>query len=352
MKILFYVRENHKTVKGGDLIQIYKTADALKRHGLNITFSSDPRADLSKYELIHIFNSPRFEETKKFFENAKKFKKPIAFSTIYWSKDELAVGIAKNRSVNFVYKNFGIGAAKRYRKIAKKIQSIGNKESFEKIEKHLFKSADILLPNSKGEMLEIEKSYRLKNKFSVVRNAVDVELFHKKPAVIREDYILSVGRIERRKNTLKLIEACNELKYNLVLIGGYDPEDLYALNCLKKASEYNQVHIHNIEQKDLLKYYYGAKAHAIVSWYETPGLSSLEAACGGCNIVSTDRGSTKEYFGGEAIYCDPFSAASISRALKKAMLAAVDFKLRDKIIHKYNWDNAAKDTIKGYKRII
>ena len=106
MNVLFFVRKNHKQVKGGDLIQIYKTAEALKNKGIKVSFSSDSNQDLSKYDLVHIFNSPRFEETKQFFESAKKQNKPIAFSTIYWSKDELAVGVAKNKSVDFVYSNF------------------------------------------------------------------------------------------------------------------------------------------------------------------------------------------------------------------------------------------------------
>ena len=121
---------------------------------------------------------------------------------------------------------------------------------------------------------------------------------------------------------------------------------------LERIKKYNQVYIHNIDQKELLKYYYNAKVHAIVSWYETPGLSSLEAACGGCNIVSTDRGSTMEYFGKDATYCDPFSEESIISAVNKAMLAHSSAKLRAKIMEKYNWNGAAQDTIKGYNRIV
>jgi glycosyltransferase involved in cell wall biosynthesis len=352
MNVLFFVRKNHKKVNGGDLVQIYKTAEALKNKGVKIYFSSDPNKDLSKYDLVHIFNSPRFDETKKFFESAKKRQKPIAFSTIYWSKDELGVGVAKNKSVDFIYKNFGVNSAIKYRKFAKALQSFGSKDNSAKIEKWLFENADILLPNSKGEMLEIEKSYKIKNEFEVVRNAVDIDLFDKKPNYNRESYVLSVGRIERRKNTLKLIEACHKLSYKLVLIGGYDGNDDYATSCLKKIKEYKQTYIQNIDQKDLLKYYYDAKVHAIVSWYETPGLASLEAACGGCNIVSTDRGSTKEYFGGDALYCSPFSQDSITDALEKAMHNPSNTRLRDKVLKKYNWEGTAQDTIKGYNRIV
>jgi len=351
MKVLFYVRANNEKVKGGDLIQVYKTGEAIQKEGITLDYSSNPRADLSGYDLVHIFNSPRFEETKSFFDNAKKYNLPIAFSTIFWSKDELAVGIAKNRSVEFVYRNFGVEVAKKYRKIAKKIQTNFKREKSFAIEKYLLQRADILLPNSKGEMTEIEKTFKIKNDFCVVRNAVDTSLFEKVPYKNRNNYVLSVGRVERRKNTLKLIQACRELGLELVLVGGYDENDEYATDCLDKVRAYGQTYIANVEQKELIKYYYQAKVHAIVSWYETPGLASLEAACGGCNIVTTDRGSTKEYFGSLAVYCDPFSQESIEKALEKAMKAPIKEELRNKIIKNYNWRGAALDTIKGYNRI-
>jgi glycosyltransferase involved in cell wall biosynthesis len=176
-------------------------------------------------------------------------------------------------------------------------------------------------------------------------------MFVKRPLSKREDFVLSVGRIERRKNTLKLIEACHALNFDLTLIGGLDDTDEYGKECHQKIQDYGFAHISNIDQKDLIPYYYKAKAHAIVSWYETPGLSTMEAACGGCNIVSTDRGSTKEYFGGMVEYCDPFFKNSIEHALSSAMGKQNNLRLREKIMTNYTWDRAAEDTLKGYNKI-
>ncbi len=54
------------------------------------------------------------------------------------------------------------------------------------------------------------------------------------------------------------------------------------------------------------------------SWFETTGLSSLEAAAMGCNIVITRKGDAYEYFGDYAYYCDPESPDSIFKAIEKA----------------------------------
>ena len=71
--------------------------------------------------------------------------------------------------------------------------------------------------------------------------------------------------------------------------------------------------------EELRQLYRAASVHACVSWYETPGLVSLEAALSGCKLVVTPGGSTREYFGEDAFYCRPDDAASIRAAVVQAL---------------------------------
>ncbi|MFQ5806530.1 MAG: glycosyltransferase family 1 protein, partial [Phycisphaerae bacterium] len=89
--------------------------------------------------------------------------------------------------------------------------------------------------------------------------------------------------------------------------------------------------------------------HACVSWYETPGLASLEAALSGCNLVVTPGGSTREYFGNQAYYCEPDNPGSIRAAVEAALAAAPDPELACRIAREFNWDAAAKNTLRGYQ---
>ena len=52
-----------------------------------------------------------------------------------------------------------------------------------------------------------------------------------------------------------------------------------------------------LPHEDLAPYYASCKVHALVSWMETTGLSSLEAEVMGANLVITDKGDTRDYLG-------------------------------------------------------
>ena len=101
---------------------------------------------------------------------------------------------------------------------------------------------------------------------------------------------------------------------------------------------------HDVMQADLV-----AKVHALVSWMETPGLSSLEAGAMGCNLVITEKGDTRDYFGDEAFYCDPESVESIRAAVVAARAAPAKPLLQQRIRTQYTWNKAAEMTFKGYE---
>jgi glycosyltransferase involved in cell wall biosynthesis len=95
-----------------------------------------------------------------------------------------------------------------------------------------------------------------------------------------------------------------------------------------------------------------AKVHALVSWMETPGLSSLEAAAMDCNIVVTRKGDTYDYFEDFAFYCEPDSVISIKNAIDNAFKAPLNKALKKKVIENYIWEKTAEETYKGYRTLL
>jgi glycosyltransferase involved in cell wall biosynthesis len=82
---------------------------------------------------------------------------------------------------------------------------------------------------------------------------------------------------------------------------------------------------------------------------ETTGLSSLEAGAMGCNVVITDRGDTREYFGDRAFYCEPDSVDSIRDAIRSAYNAPACTGLTNHISKNLVWEKAVEKTLEGYR---
>jgi glycosyltransferase involved in cell wall biosynthesis len=102
----------------------------------------------------------------------------------------------------------------------------------------------------------------------------------------------------------------------------------------------------------LTRYYREAKVHVLPSWFETCGLSSLEAGAMGCNVVVADKGFTREYFGENAFYCDPGNVESIYNAVHEAATSPSQEALQASVLKNYTWQQAARQTLEAYQSVL
>jgi glycosyltransferase involved in cell wall biosynthesis len=107
-----------------------------------------------------------------------------------------------------------------------------------------------------------------------------------------------------------------------------------------------------LDADKLYAVYASAKVHVLPSFFETTGLSSLEAAAMGCNIVVGTGGDTRDYFGDNAWYCDPSETSSIRSAVDAAFHAPYNPEFRKEILSHYTWERAAEETLKAYKQVL
>jgi glycosyltransferase involved in cell wall biosynthesis len=187
----------------------------------------------------------------------------------------------------------------------------------------------------------------------MVPNGIDENLFRPDPVIKKDPYlVVCAARIEGIKNQLNLIRALNNKPFTVVIIGAPAPNQLdYYRKCRNLAAK-NIIFLDHLSQQELVQYYQKAKVHILPSWFETCGLSTLEAAAMGCNVVITDKGFTREYFEDFAFYCDPSSPASILEAVEKAASSQMKKGLQDKIFECYTWKKAAQQTLEAYKKIV
>ena len=357
MKILFISRSTLLKDKGGDTIQLLSTAEALKKLGVDIDIRlTNEVFEYEKYDLIHFFNIIRPADI---LPHIHKSQKRYVVSTIfvdYSEYEKKARSGLYGRIFRIISADFAeyIKAMARFILNGEKISSLryvlrGHRHSIQYILRH----SNLLLPNSNSEYHRLEKAYGITQKYIAIPNGINTNLFIPSEKTQRDEHlILCVARIEGRKNQLNLIKALANTKFNLVLIGSSAiNQKKYYQECLKFGGP-NIRFVDFMEQKDLLDYYQKAKVHVLPSWFETTGLSSLEAAAMGCNIVITRKGDAEEYFGDYAYYCEPDSPESIYVAIENAAKNAVPPGLRELVIHNYNWEMAAQKTLDGYHQAL
>jgi glycosyltransferase involved in cell wall biosynthesis len=364
MKVLFQTRTNLFDAPGGDMVQMLKTKEYLEKLGVTVDISLEFEPDLQGYDLVHLFNLMEPQDIYLQMRNAKRQNKKIALSTIYglYTEFERKARGGLFQKVANVLSAYQIGYIKTFikhykeKRMHKGVYSMLSK-GYYGLMKDIVDNTDIFLPNSVSEMHRVRDEFRLKDfKFYAIPNAIDKQIFSETSHVANKypqfkDCIFCAARIEGRKSTLNLIRAVKGTKYKLVLAGKESQNQKEYVQQVHDEAGDNVVFLGPVSHEDLRDLYDMAKVHALVSWMETPGLSSLEAAAMGCNIVVTKKGDTEDYFGDYAFYCEPDDVNSIKSAIDKAFESPVDPELRQKVLDHYTWEKTAAETLKAYKEI-
>ncbi len=170
---------------------------------------------------------------------------------------------------------------------------------------------------------------------------------HEKP------YLLFVGRLEERKNIVRIIEAFETLKerygipHRLVLAGksgfGYGKISIRSQASGIRNEILEVGYVTEAEKWELLR---NADIFLFPTLYEGFGIPILEAQSVGVPVVASDTSSMPEVGGEGAVYADPYSAESIADGIRKVLS---DSGFRDDIIEKglvnagrFGWHGCAK----------
>lgn len=365
MKVLFQSRKTLFSAPGGDTTQILKTKEYLEKIGVSVDISLELTPDVSKYDIVHVFNLMRPQELYLQVKNAKKYGKKVALSTIYGPYEEYEKK-ARGGILQLINNMLTITQIEYLKVIARAVLNFEFSKGtcvyllngHKRLQRKIIKMVDVFLPNSDSEMFRVAKDFNLSSyNYIAVANAVDVNKFDYENISIDpelekyKDCVLCVSRIEGRKNQLNIIRACNDLPYKFVYIGKAGANfQKYFEQCKKEANE-KTFFLGQIEHEKLPQFYKLAKVHILASWMETPGLSSLEAGVMKTNIVVTKKGDTEDYFGDLAFYCEPDDLKSIRNAVKKAYESPFDERLLTRIVQNFTWEDTARQTLDGYKSV-
>jgi polysaccharide pyruvyl transferase CsaB len=375
IRVLMRIRPDFRERPGGDTVQMEQTKRALEKLGVRIAISGEDATDLSQCDLVHAFNLGRPEEPHRHCLEAIEQGKPVALSTVYWDFSEFwewgdpdywdlpppldsarqakACGTRREEVSQAEACSTRRGLPSPRPAPAPDPIEARRRARLDQQRRAAIECATVYLPNGQGEAELLHDAYGMDlTRTVVVTNAVDEIFFSARPEPFVErhglrDFVLCAARVEKRKNQLALVAALRGTGIPLVIIGQPNPEEYREL--CRKYADANVTFLDALPQEELASAYAAAKVHALPGWFETPGLSTLEAAAAGCNIVTTDRGTAREYLGDGAWYCDPRDIDSIRAAVVGAYQAPASGKLRDLVRERYTWARAAESTLEGYR---
>jgi glycosyltransferase involved in cell wall biosynthesis len=358
MYVLMITRSNHFSGLGGDTIQIENTANFLRKLGIKVDIKlGSSRMDYSQYDLIHFFNITR---PANILPHIRRTDIPFVISPIFVDYLEYEQSI-KTGVRTFIGNFFPSDSFEYLKVIARKFKNnepigslrylfFGHRAAI----KYASRQASMLLPNSVSEYNRFSSKYNLKVPYQPIPNAINSTLFSSttKPNQAFSNGVICVARIEGLKNQQNLIKAMEGLKLKLFIIGKPSPNHVeYYQKCREMAGA-NVTFVDHVPQNELPGIYKAARVHVLPSWFETTGLSSLEAAAMGCNIVISDKGDQREYFKNFAFYCNPSDVESIRNAIIQAYAAKPNSTFQNYIFENYTWEITANKTLEAYTSIL
>ncbi len=360
-RVLMTTHQRALEMLGGGETQLFETLIALRKHGVVADVSIAMQLPDTIYDLVHAFSLYHGDKIHKL----ESLSKPLVVSTIFrderiWYFSALA-SAAFNQSTTYQVDQ-ALKALKdgRLKLHGADTQTIDEPQHVRALQHRVVERANLILPNGNWEHSSIRRYFRLGYKQSItVPNAVVPDRFARATAdafVQRfglRDFVLCAARLEPAKNQLMLIWALRNTGIPLVL-AGKDSHPEYAQLCRKWADD-NVYLLGEIPQDLLVSAYAAARVHAMPSFCETTGLTTLEAAMAGCAVVVGNQGAEPEYFREFAFYCNPADVDSVREAVLRAWedddLARREA-FRQFILEHYTWDRTAEVTAEAYEQVL
>lgn len=356
LKVVFIVRTSIDTVRGGDTQQVLCTALELRKLGVEVDVKkASEKVDYSRYDLMHLFNVIRPADHLVHIAGSGL---PYVISTIYLDYSRFDT-MGRSQPAKFLFRLTGKPCAEYLKTLYRTMQgqdklvSLSYLAGHQKAVRKVLSGARLLLPNSSSEYTRLTADFDIKKESRIIPNGIDTRIFKSLPDIERnEKQVICVGQVYGLKNQHRLIEATRKMDVTLVIIGKPPPNHHHYFEYCKKIAHRN-VEFHDyMPQEELVRFYAGSKVHALPSWFETTGLSSLEAGAMGCNLVVGLGGDTGDYFQHHATFCDAGDQQDLEHALETELHKKNTTVFRDYILSHYTWEHAARETLMAYQKAL
>ncbi|MEO0116162.1 MAG: glycosyltransferase family 4 protein [candidate division WOR-3 bacterium] len=340
MRILFASLQGLNLLEGGTKTQVLLLKKYLEDLGVEVSlFQEFSDFKLEDYSLFHLFAAEG--ATFHLGRLLKSLGMRMVVSPIFYSRHAPFTLRLLNSPFLLLRRFYGVWTEPIY-------------------VKELCTMADLVVPNTGKEKDLLIKGLGIKEKkVKVIPNGVEERFYYAEPDLFfntyhLKDFILYTGHIGwGRKNLLRLLKVLERLKEPAVLIGKVIPTE-YGKRCLAIVQRCPWIKVidHLPHTSPLLQSAYAScSVFVLPSFYETPGLSALEAGLAGAKVVITKYGGTEEYYGRFATYINPYSERSIEEGIKEALSKKRSDDLREHIRKNFLWPEIAKRLLLLYKSL-
>jgi glycosyltransferase involved in cell wall biosynthesis len=229
------------------------------------------------------------------------------------------------------------------------------------------RQSSLVFTGSEFSRQELIRRYKLRSEqVTCIYNGVDHSRFRvgEQPAqelepygLRRGGYLLTVGRLEPRKNHLRLLQAYVRLpqpRPKLVIIGQRDFGYSDVLETIRRDHLSGEVVLlENVDDAMLPVFYRNASLFVYPSLAEGFGLPLLEAMASGIPVVTSANTSLREVGGDAVLYIQPEDPGSIASGISAAL---ADAELRKNLVDRglrrateYSWGDSADRMVSEYR---
>jgi glycosyltransferase involved in cell wall biosynthesis len=169
----------------------------------------------------------------------------------------------------------------------------------------------------------------------------------------REIDVLVVGRIEERKNPLRIAQALAGTPWQVTFVGADNRRNQsYFKNFHRVVDAHENLrHVPHVSLTELRQLYTQSRVCLSASFFEVVSLAELEATAHGCQLISGTSGYLRDYLGDLATYVEPMAEFD---DLRDYVAAALDRGLNlDGMSHvrgEYSWDKSHARLVEAYVR--
>ena len=197
---------------------------------------------------------------------------------------------------------------------------------------------------------------------TVVYNGLDTSVFSPQKGITRKrGKMIFVGNVEDgKKGFVYLLRALSNMRTDafLTIIDGGAPHRNITAQLIKKLGIEDRVEFAGkVDTEGLIRHYCESELAVVPSVYEGFGFPAAEAMACEVPVIASDGGALPEVVGDAGIVVPARDENALAREIDTAFsdrdaLYRMGKRGRERVLKKFNWDNAASQMLSVFERII